>query len=52
MHSRHEPWRLQIIAQRGETKTVPRVLSFPGQHYNGPTSWAIDGKGEVTHVYA
>src|SRR5207245_7223470 len=47
-----QPTRAQIVAQRGETKTVPPVTAFPSQHYNGPTSWAIDGKGEVAHVYA
>ena len=47
-----QPTRAQIVAQRGETKTVPRVTGFPSQHYNGPTSWSIDAKGEVKHVYA
>src|SRR3989454_3204668 len=47
-----QPTRAQIVAQRGETKAVPPVTAFPSQHYNGITSWAIDGKGEVTHVYA
>jgi sulfane dehydrogenase subunit SoxC len=28
------------------------VLGFPNQHYNSLTSWAVDGKGEVKHVYA
>jgi sulfane dehydrogenase subunit SoxC len=47
-----QPTRAQIVAERGETKTVPRVTGFPSQHYNGVTSWAVDGKGEVKHVYA
>jgi sulfane dehydrogenase subunit SoxC len=47
-----QPTRAQIVAERGETKKVPPVTSFPSQHYNGVTSWAIDAKGEVKHVYA
>ena len=47
-----QPTRAQIIAERGQTKTVPAVTAFPTQHYNGITSWAIDSKGEVRHVYA
>ena len=27
-------------------------LAFPNQHYNSITSWGVDGKGEVKHVYA
>ena len=47
-----QPTRAQFVAQRGETQKVPNVLGFPNQHYNSLTSWAIDGKGEVKHVYA
>jgi sulfane dehydrogenase subunit SoxC len=47
-----QPTRAQIVAERGETKTVPRVGGFPSQHYNGVTSWAVDRRGEVKHVYA
>jgi len=47
-----QPTRAQIIADRGETKTVPSVTGFPNQHYNGPTSWSIERTGEVKHVYA
>src|SRR3989454_4750089 len=47
-----QPTRAQFVAQRGETKEVPRVLGFPNQHYNSLTSWAVDAKGEVKHVYA
>jgi sulfane dehydrogenase subunit SoxC len=25
---------------------------FPNQHYNSITSWGVDGKGEIKHVYA
>src|SRR5213594_2868068 len=44
--------RAEFVAERGETKEVPRVLGFPNQHYNSLTSWAVDAKGEVKHVYA
>jgi len=47
-----QPTRAEIIAHRGQTSRPPSVLAFPSQHYNGPTSWAIDSKGEVKHVYA
>ncbi len=47
-----QPTRAQIVAQRGEAKAVLPVTAFPSQHYNGITSWAIDRKGEVKHVYA
>jgi sulfane dehydrogenase subunit SoxC len=47
-----QPTRAQIIAHRGTTSKPPPVLAFPSQHYNGPTSWAIDASGGVKHVYA
>ena len=48
-----QPTRAQIIAQRGQTKAaVTNAGAFPSQHYNGPTSWAIERSGEVKHVYA
>jgi sulfane dehydrogenase subunit SoxC len=47
-----QPTRAEFVAQRGELKTVPPVLAYPNQHFNGITSWAIDGNGEVKHVYA
>jgi sulfane dehydrogenase subunit SoxC len=47
-----QPLRAQFIAERGETKRVPPVTAFTSQHYNSLTSWGIDGKGEVKHVYA
>jgi len=28
------------------------VLAFPNNHYNSLTSWGIDSKGEIKHVYA
>ena len=47
-----QPTRSQFVAVRGEAQKVPSVLGFPNQHYNSITSWAIDAKGEVKHVYA
>jgi len=47
-----QPTRSQFVAVRGETKKPPPVLGFPNQHFNAITSWAIDAKGEVKHVYA
>src|SRR5262244_2716917 len=46
-----QPLRAEFVAQRGETKKPPNPLAFPNQHYNSLTSWAIDSKGEVKHVY-
>lgn len=48
-----QPTRAEIIARRGQTaKPVTNPLGFPSQHYNGPTSWAVDKAGEVKNVYA
>ena len=47
-----QPTRAQIVAERGESKSVKPVTAFISQHYNGPTSWGIDSNGEVKHVYA
>jgi sulfane dehydrogenase subunit SoxC len=47
-----QPTREQFVAARGELKAKPPVLGFPNQHYNSITSWGIDGKGEIKHVYA
>jgi sulfane dehydrogenase subunit SoxC len=46
-----QPTRAQFVAQRGELKKVPPVLAVPNQHCNAVTSWAVDNKGEVKHVY-
>jgi sulfane dehydrogenase subunit SoxC len=48
-----QPLRAEFVAARGQTReplTTP--LAFPNQHYNSLTSWAIDSKGEIKHVYA
>jgi sulfane dehydrogenase subunit SoxC len=47
-----QPTRAQIVALRGETAKPPPATAFPSQHYNGPTSWAIDASGGVSHAYA
>jgi sulfane dehydrogenase subunit SoxC len=47
-----QPLRAEFVAQRGETKKPPNPLGFPNQHYNSLTSWAVNDKGEIKHVYA
>ena len=48
-----QPPRAEFVAARGETKRpVTSPLLFPNQHYNSITSWGIDSKGEIKHVYA
>jgi sulfane dehydrogenase subunit SoxC len=48
-----QPLRADFVAIRGETLTpVKSALAFANQHYNSLTSWGIDGKGEIKHVYA
>jgi sulfane dehydrogenase subunit SoxC len=47
-----QPTRAQFVAARGETSKPPSVLGFPSQHFNAITSWAVDPKGEIKHVYA
>lgn len=47
-----QPTRAEIVASRGEASRIPNVRGFPSQHFNGPTSWSVDGNGEVKHVYA
>ena len=48
-----QPLRAEFVAKRGEaTRPVTSPLAFPNQHYNSITSWAVDSKGEVSHVYA
>ena len=47
-----QPTRAEFVAQRGQLKSVPPVVAFPNQHFNAITSWAVDTKGQVSHVYA
>ena len=47
-----QPTRAEFVALRGETTKPPSVLAFPSQHFNAITSWAVDAKGTVRHVYA
>ena len=47
-----QPTRAQIVAVRGQSARTPPVTASVSQHYNGPTSWAIERNGEVKHVYA
>jgi sulfane dehydrogenase subunit SoxC len=47
-----QPTRAQFVAARGELTSVPPLLGFWNHHFNGITSWGVDQKGQVTHVYA
>jgi sulfane dehydrogenase subunit SoxC len=48
-----QPTREQFVAARGQTdRPLASPLAFPNQHYNSITSWGIDNKGEIKHVYA
>ena len=42
----------RFIAERGPPRGTPNVAAFPMEHCNVITSWGIDAKGEVSHVYA
>jgi sulfane dehydrogenase subunit SoxC len=46
-----QPTRAEMFAERGEPKVNVPVTAFPMGHMNVITSWAVDGKGEVKHVY-
>ena len=48
--SRCAPSSWRRAAQTKQPVTNP--LAFPNQHYNSITSWGIDSKGEIKHVYA
>ena len=47
-----QPTRAQFVAARGELPSVPPPLAFWNHHFNGITSWGVDQKGQVNHVYA
>jgi len=48
-----QPLRAEFVAARGQTKQpVTTPLAFPNQHYNSLTSWGVNTKGEISHVYA
>jgi sulfane dehydrogenase subunit SoxC len=48
-----QPTRAEFVAARGQTeKPLATPLAFPNQHYNSITSWGIDSKGDIKHVYA
>ena len=41
-----------MFAERGAPKVNVPVTAFPMGHMNVITSWSVDNKGEVKHVYA
>jgi len=47
-----QPTRAALIAERGPPRGTPNVAAFTMEHFNAIASWGIDGKGEVSHVYA
>jgi sulfane dehydrogenase subunit SoxC len=48
-----QPTREEFVAMRGQTsQPLTNPLAFPNQHNNSITSWGIDNKGEIKHVYA
>ena len=47
-----QPTRYRLIAERGEPRGTPPVGAFPMEHVNCISSWAVDAKGAVSHVYA
>ncbi|MGP0094313.1 MAG: sulfite dehydrogenase [Xanthobacteraceae bacterium] len=48
-----QPLRAEFVAARGQTRQpLKNPMLFPNQHYNSLTSWAVDAKGEISHVYA
>ena len=46
------PDELELIAERGAPRNTPPVIAFPMPHVNAISSWGVDGKGAVSHVYA
>jgi sulfane dehydrogenase subunit SoxC len=46
-----QPLRADFVAARGQSKTSLPNAPFINNHYNSLTSWGIDSKGEIKHVY-
>jgi sulfane dehydrogenase subunit SoxC len=46
-----QPTRQQLFAERGAPRNTPNVAAFPMNHVNCISSWGIDAKGAVSHVY-
>jgi sulfane dehydrogenase subunit SoxC len=46
-----QPTRDKLIAERGAPRNTPNVNAFPMNHVNSISSWGIDAKGAVSHVY-
>jgi sulfane dehydrogenase subunit SoxC len=47
-----QPLRADFVKARGETlEPIKNTLAFYSQHYNSLTSWGINAKGEISHVY-
>jgi sulfane dehydrogenase subunit SoxC len=46
-----QPTRQKLYAERGDPRNTPNVNAFPMNHVNSISSWGIDAKGAVSHVY-
>ena len=46
-----QPTREKLIAERGSPRNTANVNGFPMNHVNSISSWGIDAKGAVSHVY-
>jgi sulfane dehydrogenase subunit SoxC len=46
-----QPTRDKLIAERGAPRNTANVNAFPMNHVNSISSWGIDAKGAVSHVY-
>jgi sulfane dehydrogenase subunit SoxC len=46
-----QPGRAAFLAERGAPRGNAAVTAFPMEHCNMISSWGVNAKGEVTHVY-
>lgn len=47
-----QPLRADFVAQRGQSlKPNTNPIAFGNNHYNSLTSWGVNTKGEIAHVY-
>jgi len=47
-----QPLRADFIKTRGQSlKPVTNPMAFGNNHYNSLTSWGVNSKGEIAHVY-
>lgn len=47
-----QPMRDEFVRERGQSLKPPATpFVFLNQHYNSITSWGVNAKGEISHVY-